>query len=180
MTDYPIIFNGPMVCALLDGRKTQTRRASGPQWQKVKPGDRLWVRETWQQPALCEVQYRATDTTRIGHWHPACGPWRPSNQMPRWASRLTLTVTGVKVERLQAISEDDARAEGISVLPFQDQADPSAWWQSGPGENQARSASASFRRLWKLLYYAPSWDANPEVVAFTFKVDRRNIDEVSP
>lgn len=75
------------------------------------PGDRLWVREAWG-PLAGGVTYRATAFTEC----PDGARWRPSIHMPRWASRLTLEVTDVRVERLQSISEDDARAEGVT--PF--------------------------------------------------------------
>ena len=113
--ERPILLSGPMVRAILDGRKTMTRRLATSPLAKCQPGDRLWVRETWQVPALCGVQYRATDSAPIGHWRPTLGPWRPSIDMPRWASRITLEVTGVKVERLPDISEEEAFANPAVV-----------------------------------------------------------------
>ena len=152
----PILFSGPMIRAILEGRKHQTRRVVKPQpikWHTVKlapyqleeepgvwspltdksedrrcpygvPGDRLWVRETF---ALVEwtdahrvtekdhVLYRADDPNS-SEWRPEDGDrWKPSIFMPRWASRITLEVTEVRVERLQDISEEDVRAEGISA-----------------------------------------------------------------
>jgi hypothetical protein len=152
MKERPILFSGPMVQAILDGRKTQTRRVVKPQpeyWEQTggyhypldkkpyrgapvgrvrsideyrcpygQPGDRLWVRETWHQYAGGEVIYRA-DYGPESYQAGAKG-WRPSIFMPRWASRITLEITGVRVERVQDISADDARAEGVSapdVLP---------------------------------------------------------------
>jgi len=157
--------SGPMVKAILEGRKTQTRRAATPQpvpiaglyfrhcghalWAGYmppgepadiheircpygQPGDRLWVRETW---APCGPQsYPAADMVRHGDdgaIHRAAwdrsppARWRPSIFMPRWASRLTLEVTGVRVERVQEISVADCRAEGVriptddSLLPYE-------------------------------------------------------------
>lgn len=131
-TSRPILFSAPMVRAILDGTKTQTRRAlKGAQpadpvdrWLAAGQvlrcpygalGDTLWVRETWRGDP---VEYRA-DTHSHG---PADGSrdaesvnWRPSIFMPRWASRLTLRITEVRVERLQEISEDDAAAEGVAA-----------------------------------------------------------------
>ncbi|WP_333986168.1 hypothetical protein [Burkholderia orbicola] len=178
MTERPILFSGPMVRAILEGRKTQTRRMIKPQppgdvapitlshyhptivdrygeqapgdeifgaysddgdWGCKspfgEPGDRLWVRETFQgplwdegtwdpdvdyhKPEFCE--YRADggpmpeyvdfeDNLRQG--------WKPSIHMPRWASRITLEITSMRVERLQSISEGDAIAEGAVYTDF--------------------------------------------------------------
>lgn len=182
--DKPIIFSAPMIRALLDGRKTMTRRlawrtfkardgayagvaderALSP-WQRVKPGDRLWVREAW---SLTGEFSDATSKYLRGFYSPervlgrhlrhradadgydeASQAWRPSIHMPRWASRLTLTVTATKIERLAAISDADARAEGVAD-------------------------KAAFFDLWWTLH-KPGDDANPEVVALTFTVEKRNI-----
>jgi len=152
--ERPILFTGEMVCAILDGRKTQTRRivyrngyvpAPGLDLAKIngfmercpygQPGDRLWVRETWKPhcegpiseefPLGTCVKYKADGalikperwTTEQGFWceaHENETRWRPAIHMPRWASRLTLEVTGIHVERLQEISEGDAIAEGFA------------------------------------------------------------------
>ncbi len=132
MKERPILFSGEMVRAILEGRKTQTRRlakvnADGYPCDSLCPycpGDRLWVRETWscgkvfdrtppgQIPTVerdIPVWYAAED----GEESINRGRWRHSIHMPRWASRITLEVTGVRVERLQDISEADACAEGI-------------------------------------------------------------------
>ncbi len=155
MRERGIQFVGPMVRAVLDGRKSVTRRVISPQpnidpgefdsatvnaaWQSGHVdvrcpygvhGDRLWVRETWayfggaeylyqRDPSM--VVYKATraDDLRVPEWasadEPGCdgGRWRPSIFMPRWASRITLEITEVRVERVQDISEEDAVAEGI-------------------------------------------------------------------
>jgi hypothetical protein len=167
---HPILFSGAMVRAILDGRKTMTRRVvkyspmlgdpdqwcgriGEPEFQRIvgdyrrfcpygQPGDRLWVRETWAVHSLqmegqgtgYMLQWRADGATREAAWDggrvsqssetgddvlDCCRRqrdrgWRPSIHMPRWASRLTLAVTEIRVERLQAISEEDARAEGCS------------------------------------------------------------------
>lgn len=167
--ERPILFSGPMVRAILEGRKTQTRRvvkrpfvgADGTPhaaWEAVfdkspdgikewrwrikgaqnsaspigscpygQPGDRLWVRETWQSNGLNwgkpisemsgglgPVHYQATDK---GEWKTYWGSWKPSIRMPRWASRILLEVVSVRVERLQDISAADAKAEGAKQWP---------------------------------------------------------------
>lgn len=161
MTDRPILFSAPMVRALLEGRKTQTRRllklsghkqfsefgpsdTPGYDWhfrradgcwcdhrQSDLPlpyaiGDRLWVREAWRtgnayddlSPAQLggdeQILFEVDGTTI--RWGPRCsepGCYRHARFMPRWVSRLTLTVTDVRVQRLQDISEADCIAEGI-------------------------------------------------------------------
>lgn len=115
MKERPILFSASMVLAILAGTKTQTRRAVRPgtpdDWNRCPygtPGDKLWVRESFcdaRQAAAGRVLYRASGDT-------ACR-WKPSIHMPRTCSRIDLDVIGAGVERLQAISEADARAEGI-------------------------------------------------------------------
>jgi hypothetical protein len=126
------------------------------------PGDRLWVKETYgslledsRTDSECIV-YRA-DEEIDGM------VWSPSMFMPRRYSRLTLTIKSVRVERVQDISEADAKAEGISVLPLQDESDPSAWYQSEPGVHQGRSARASYAMLWDSINAKRgySWESNP-------------------
>lgn len=141
MTERPILFNADMVRAILEGRKTQTRRVLKPgirfagcvaKWQVSSSGgmdlhisgtpcDRFWVRETWglhstepaDGPEGAEVYYRATQ----GDLHSLRYQlWRPSIFMPRWASRISLKLTQVRVVRLQDISEEDAKAEGIGLV----------------------------------------------------------------
>lgn len=190
MTDRPIIFSGPMVRALLEGRKTQTRRIAWiykpipgsddlkrvpSPWQKCQPGDRLWVRENFApHPQSADtVFYKATVDQEPGYpvWS---GPWRPSIRMPRWASRLTLLVEAVKVERLQDISEEDAQAEGI-------------WHQAEgfnippphrPLDDGYDTARDCYADLWEAINGDGSWDANPWVVAVTFRVVKANIDNL--
>jgi len=150
MTEHPIIFNGAMVRAILDGRKTQTRRVIKPH-PKVhhihtcpygQTGDRLWVRETWlatdcaAAPFIgpprdivgtnAHIYYRASLGMQHIKQHPDYRPeteykWRPSIFMPRWASRLTLEVVSVRVERVQDIKLGDIIAEGWSDAPKSDE-----------------------------------------------------------
>lgn len=127
--ERPILFSGPMVRAILSGKKTQTRRVDRGALACPcgVPGDRLWVRENWASGYAmgCSGTLFAADGSFVqgkrGHEK---GPhynaddlppgmlWRPSIHMPRWASRITLEITLVRVERLQSISDDDACAEG--------------------------------------------------------------------
>lgn len=117
--------------------------------------------ETWVQPDIS-----------VNRNLPAWKPWAPSIHMPRWASRLTLIVTGAKIERLNDISEDDARAEGCPLDQDGNSYDPP------PARADCRQdyARYSFRNLWASLHGAASWDANPWVVALAFKVIKANID----
>lgn len=237
MADRPIIFSGPMVGALIEGRKTQTRRvlcqfdperdppSAGPYFAGHKAatwtdsegapwrypgakgaatGDRLYVREAWR----CSAKHDATAPRDLiprsmtiafeaggnianqdskDDWRPSpasyteaewMGRARPSIHMPRWASRLTLTVTDVRVQRLQDISEADAVAEGIERLegskgPNHFTREITGKWS---GSFNAPTAQEVFADLWNSLHGPAAWDANPWVVAVTFTVEQRNID----
>jgi hypothetical protein len=155
------------------------------------PGDRLWVRETWcpgdywtsgvvHDPPE-DIRY-AADNSAISY---ATGEplridtsdwsdpkrWRPSIHMPRWASRLSLDVVSVGVERLHDITEDDARREGIGPLWLQD-GEQGCWYTGDPSKGakmHARTARDAFARLWSEVYGPSAWDANPWVwrVEFT-------------
>ncbi|HDQ4825818.1 TPA: hypothetical protein P9I81_000575 [Klebsiella pneumoniae] len=214
MTERGMIFNSEMVRAILDGRKTQTRRVMNVQpesnqfgllhitsstkrsdigkyhWAESNAtgnhvrsklfscpfgsvGDRIWVRETWQaihdycdeNGHVDERRYaRSIPRHRGNYWHPVYEeswgnenredrefPWRPSIHMPRWASRILLEITDVRVERLRSMSQDDARAEGVIAA-------------SGPME-----AGLAFRELWDSIYGEESWKANPWVWVIEFK-----------
>jgi hypothetical protein len=207
MTDRPIIFSAAMVRALLTGRKFQTRRVlelpsagslcvehgrpykqeADSVYRPVQPiwcvGDRLWVRETWTASGtgvwtIAHARARiARDQRILFAADGGDGPWWSSIHMPREFSRLTLIIESVRVERLQDISHEDARAEGIGVLPLQSANDSSAWWQSGPGIHQARTAVGSYRLLWNSLHGPDAWARNPWVAVIGFDVLRRNIDE---
>jgi len=198
MTDRPIIFSGPMVRALLDGRKTQTRRVLKPQpkygfepwqdedigdwWQSghgeagddilavpYAIGDRLWVRETFRE--IEGDALRATYAADTQSWvkYGGGGPWRPSIHMPRWASRLTLTVTDVRVQRLQDITPANAIAEGIR---------PAA--NSQTIDCDTPNPVDEFAHLWNTIHGPDAWDRNDWVAALTFTVEQRNIDAQDP
>lgn len=121
-----------------------------------QPSDRLWVREAWGEPwhhAQPCYFYRADDDGRVGN-HPDFDGWKPSIHMPRAASRITLEVTGVRVERLQAISAADAISEGIP--------------RGGP-ENPDGIEQREYRVLWEQINGPSSWDANPWVWVVEFR-----------
>jgi len=193
MSDRPIIFSGQMMCALLDGRKVQTRRLAigkngkPSSWQKVKPGDRLWVRENarfggWDPGGdyeIASIGYTADGAFRSAKVpQPSiCQPFKsgkktPSIHMPRWASRLTLEVTATKIERLQNISEEDARAEGVTQRALSDRAQD-RFCRMKPWPELYRPM---FSLLWRDLHGSDAWDANPEVIALSFTVHKANID----
>jgi len=194
MKERPILFSGPMVRAILEGRKTQTRRVVMPQPSLVDgdgvaffdghgqggrgsrdriigcpygaPGDRLWVRETWglfdtqpsDGPERATVFYRADPDL-----HPnflKYQLWRPSIHIPRWASRLTLEVTGVRVQRVQEISEVDAAAEGAGTAAFEVEVPVRAAPLRSP-----ECHKAGFAILWDSINAKRGygWDANPWV-----------------
>lgn len=218
MAERPIIFSAPMVRALLEGRKTQTRRVLKPQfpdWVKeagftcftpeghasgrgiyvdeqgldhgpaekfvrlpYAVGDRLWCREAWRTcaerdavaplslPGDTPLLFECDDPERantLALW----GRLRAAMHMPRRYSRLTLTVTDVRVQRLQEISEDDAAAEGVRRTYAGGE-----WGEEGLIED--------FADLWNSLHGPAAWDANPWICALTFTVERRNIDAATP
>lgn len=151
-------------------------------------GDRLWVREAWRTTCnldgvkprhmdaghLPKITYEADPENRNPLW--AFGKLRPGMYLPRWASRLTLIVTDVRVERVQGITENDARAEGVKLELYDG---PEGWvecpqYLAGPG----------FRNLWDSLNDKPpkrdfGWDRDPWVVAVTFTVHCANIDAMA-
>lgn len=203
MADHSIIFSAVMVEGLLAGLKDQTRRLAWrplrattirraayrppSPWQNVQPGDRLWVREAFALPAnwtrpmaniagsclaagyskvWAPIHYFA-DGAQVnwGDWREhAPGKTRPPIHMPRWASRITLTVTAVRVQRVQDITEEDAKAEGMAATICLPQ---------GPG---APSMRDRFAGLWDHLHGQGAWEANQEVVAISFSVQKGNID----
>ncbi len=240
MTERGMIFNAEMVRAILDGRKTQTRRIMKVQpesnqlglllitdstkhsdigkyhWAESNAtgnhvrsklfscpfgavGDRIWVRETWAilgnedgccidwEEKLCKADersaariYRASCEQRPGNyglwsipddadWKPHTkdylyeGAWRPSIHMPRWASRILLEITDVRVERLNAISQEDAQAEGMELTGWRPTySDP----DSG---GEVLTPYDNFAQLWASIYGDESWNSNPWVWVIEFK-----------
>jgi hypothetical protein len=192
------------------------------------PGDRLYVREAWRaERALdgqnaTEIAEACLDAGYSRIWAPifyeadarmvnfengmVAGRYRHARFMPRWASRLTLTVTEVRVQRLQDISEADARAEGIiwSEPTAEDREWAKAYAEENGGSDEIKgvwlapgtrqgygatkeqrdqmqwgpTAAFAFSCLWNSLHGPDAWDANPWVVALTFTVQRGNIDQI--
>lgn len=228
MSDKPIIFNDAMVRAILDGRKTQTRRvmkpqlgngwefgtasAAGIQYGEItsshpkkgrfgvfirrevmkgsgkfehdlipcpygRPGDLLWVREAWRE------YDNSTECGCLDHCccpptgtpiHRATGDdgeskWRPSIHMPRWASRITLEITRVRVERLQDISVEDARSEGCDVPDLPPEV-------HGVAGDFAADERTTFAILWNRINGAGAWNQNPWVWVIEFRVHHFNVD----
>jgi len=198
--ERPILFSAPMVRAILDGSKTQTRRVVKMRhvaaWHNGvpslftsypygKPGDRLWVRETFTV-----VGYDEERDQILGKAGPPDEPWwgirpagkvslfsekwRPSLFMPRWASRINLEVVNVRVERLQDISEDDALAEGAGWETTGDTSrdlDRLARMTgiTDHGSNLS-TRRAHYALLWESINGPGSWNANPWVWAVEFRV----------
>ena len=180
--ERPIIFSAPMVRAILEGRKSMTRRIvkfndsgrvklNGKQWHIEDPdaingcpygtvGDRLWVKETFMGTKDC-LSYRATDPRQVIEF--GFDRWTPSIYMPRWASRITLEIVSVRVERVREISGPDCIAEGVNKLTRVDDGPPL-------GGNPWREQKAAFRSLWQSINGPGSWDLNPYVWAISFKV----------
>lgn len=232
--ERPILMSGPMVRAILDGRKTQTRRTLkfqanvSPDWEVRttgdyvvahakadksdagsyggiarlsacpygQPGDRLWVRETAAINDTCspskryhfqaEITYQADGAKRLvdadlDHWRTThenfAGKFSPSIHMPRWASRITLEITGVKVERLQDITRDDAFAEGVDrVDPYESNPElppgmPACFRNySREGGWFAADPIASYRTLWgQINGKTHPWKSNPWVWRIDFR-----------
>ncbi|HBU7548602.1 TPA: hypothetical protein MC769_004938 [Klebsiella aerogenes] len=211
MKERGMIFNGEMVRAILDGRKTQTRRPikwkqtrfteigereDGSKWPWSEDaehacdfwhpcpfgavGDRIWVREAFR------VHSRATDVATLVYkssernsWteqthrvpvavcnKPATPEkWTPSLHMPRWASRILLEITDVRVERLNAISEEDARAEGIIDGGCLNCGEP----EPCGCDNPEPDATDAFAYLWQSIYGQENWNADPWVWVIEFK-----------
>lgn len=196
MTERHIDFRPYQVRAALDGRLSQTRRVLKPDPDTLPngfagvrlpyaPGDRLWVREAFSvtndgcYPSW--LRFRADPEGTRGKPYLAENAygsrtkWKPSIHMPRSASRLTLTVTDVRVQRLQEISEEDAIAEGCAWSEAWEGYTPCP--QSGDGRYyNSRSAVDSFEQLWTSLHGPDALDANQWVCALTFTVRHGNID----
>lgn len=209
-----------MVRAILEGRKTQTRRiikeqpysegmrSYGESWawrakekgigwfsgvtaEQIKapcglikslrspygePGDRLWVRECF---GITEGEGQIVYKTAPNYSPVDVCPvdkWKSSIHMPRWASRITLEITGVRVERLQDISEEDALAEGIyrvkigSGYPDLFAPDETSWQEAVEQQQQTyETAKDAFVALWESIHGPGSWEANPFVWVLEFK-----------
>ncbi|WP_250467670.1 hypothetical protein [Caballeronia sp. GAFFF2] len=226
MRDLPILFSGAMVRAILDGRKTQTRRVvkarpgwpigfvggagdqndprcygfedlNTAQWWTLQAdgssdnhqipcpygarGDRLWVRETFQgpmweegtwdpdtdyhSPKYCEYRADGGPTPEYVDFEDNLHQgWKPSIFMPRWASRIALEITGVRVERLEDIGEEDALAEGV-------ERGHEGYHIDGGRHFHAASPRGSFASLWDSLNASRGlgWDVNPWVWVVEFK-----------
>ena len=202
MKERPILFSAPMIRALLAGAKTQTRRAArAPRGYELDgagfgrllcsrpnnstgervvacpygvPGDRLWVRESYA-PAYfgyCRAGYRA-DWTRAAADSCAEPKWTPSIYMPRAASRITLEVTEVRVQRVQSISELDAIAEGCT--PTRDSSSQYYYGAEHPikgGRKVFPTAVCAYESLWDAINGKRpgcSWGDNPWVWCVTFE-----------
>ncbi|PIB51813.1 hypothetical protein AOA57_02930 [Pseudomonas sp. 2588-5] len=224
--ERPILFSAPMVRAILEGRKTVTRRAvqgfqiptedtaiptgDRHRWSAIgqhdprygfcvfgsteaecakelevyapcpygKPGDRLWVREAWQ----ADAQVDSVAPRELSHGEPLRYPadWdfrqtgcamikpgriRPSIHMPRWVSRILLEITDVRVERLQDLNEEQAKAEGVQL--YSDHAELGDWWHVGGIETYSADPRKSFELLWSSV--GGDWEANPWVWVVEFK-----------
>jgi len=217
MQERPILFTTEMVRAILEGRKSQTRRIVKPQpplphlgYMMLAnglatlcgpdypdgddddlpcpygvPGDRLWVRETFlpcrHSGTACkpsEATYvcfrdgaqRFEKNGKTFEWTCENPPdwtgrkFSPSIHMPRWASRLTIDLLAVRVERLLEITEEDAMAEGAPCIDNPDYDD------EDPADDEPQTHIAGFADLWVKINGQESWDANPWVWALTFKV----------
>lgn len=219
MREHPILFSAQMVRAILEDRKTQTRRVVKPQppagtaqvstWHHPdprphffasangefldgwcvpcpygQPGDRLWVRESCRgeelDSGLDGVRYRADDAfipiqntsaasiewlklhTYRGHHGAPAGPWVPSIHMPRWASRILLEITAVRVERLNDISQADAIAEGAP--PSHPSID-----RISQEFGQPDFPRSWYAQLWEQINGPGSWAANPFVWVVGFR-----------
>jgi hypothetical protein len=236
----PILFSAPMIRALLDGRKTQTRRIMKPQPQRNvdgwdwgwpipgkgvtpgtktlwrddnnpgsatahfyspygRPGDLLWVRESFVRGFNCDdsgflitedkdgnelplkTWYRADENKHL-QWADEDGhledrvPWKPSIHMPRTASRITLEITDVRIERPQYISPEDAEAEGINRITHGRNGDYFHFQRTDTHPQNWIHAEDAYRELWQLINGAGSWSADPWIWALTFKVQQCNVD----
>jgi len=217
MKEIPILFSTEMVKAILEGRKTQTRRVMKIQpdfepsfcivdsilsiWKYQfakgkfpkcsgaaskpflcpfgKPGDLLWVRETW-------VWWDGDDVYGPGYYYaetfgqkenvPKGFPsWKPSIHMPKAAARIWLEVTAVRVERLQDISERDCIAEGIeSFRPVPGDGGAETYYKMYDTGKFAPFSKRSFESLWESINGPGSWEQNPWVWVITFKKVERN------
>lgn len=230
--ERPILFSGPMVRAILEGRKTQTRRVVDPSrcpmpgcmdaWQipgndrtfgcpygSEDDGGRLWVKETWRPRIAhghgedaCDcadvvVRYEADGVEKVFRDSETAEDWRMPKAaargnvsplfMPRWASRITVEVTGVRIERLQEIGDEDARAEGVteqisetwSGYDPHTQGYPEYFAEPGPEEGLENvrhhrhvlfTATQAYAQLWDQINgKSTPWASNPLVWVVSFR-----------
>jgi hypothetical protein len=202
MKEHPILFSTPMVQAILEGRKTQTRRIVkmkkeisepvfgytfftpenhisvrgihkngeyGESFIKCpygKKGDVLWVRETWA-PALGDIAFKADYSADVLREPRNKGIWKPSIHMPKAAARIWLEITEVKLERVQDISEEDAKAEGVEFSYADETGNRYRdYYHSGT----IHGAFGSFMTLWCKINGIDNWNSNPWVWVVKFKV----------
>ncbi|WP_059265020.1 hypothetical protein [Acinetobacter baumannii] len=221
MNERPILFNTEMVRAILEGRKTQTRRlvkekliseqaefesGNRPNVIHSEPslkyyidnscpfgqvGDHLWVRETFsyalnEDDHICDKDGNSVWDVKDAHIYFAAseinveGKWMPSIHMPRWASRFSLEITNIRVERLNELSEADAIEEGVEPIIVQDNVKVGNGWAKENRhmwkgyKNKARAyqdtAKDSFNSLWESINGDGSWDLNPWVWVIEFRV----------
>jgi hypothetical protein len=184
--ERPILFNGPMVRALLDGSKTQTRRIvkecrredENPEYGFFpvcpygQPGDRLWVRETFMSSAhgpSAAVKYRADGGVRGGLGDFEGEAWKPSIHMPRSHSRILLEVVAVRVEQLHSMTDSDAVAEGIREVG-RHAGEPLYWFEPiTEAKCGMGSPLEAFANLWHGINGDASWNSNPWVWVVEFK-----------
>ena len=210
MNIKPILFSTEMVQAILEGRKTQTRRITKPQPEegiittafdfkkgfyaskikieenpdrfeitklfkpKYQTGDILWVRETWQttwneNKKSWDTIYKADG----GYWIDDDGimKWKPSIYMPKKRARIFLEVSNVRIERLRDISEDDAIAEGVESFNHGYGGSPvGVWYKDYIYGKFNLKPNFSFKSLWKKINGEDSWNTNPWVWVYEFKV----------
>ena len=220
MKERPIVFSGEMVQAILEGRKTQTRRVIKPQppldewgiskWETSsfevgipylanslrtytcpygQPGDKLWIRETWAHDdpdcdnVYCEnvdhIWYKASEVKIVADSFSGKAHWRSSIFMPRWASRITLEIVSVRVEKVRDISEADAIAEGMiyhdnGLNQYNQQKSSWVWKHEGiedSSNNCLDSARFAFGNLWDSINAERgySWENKPWVWVIEFK-----------
>jgi hypothetical protein len=188
MKERPILFNGDMVQAILSGQKVQTRRPIKPQPSEMlltydgeidsllqkcpfgQPGDRLWVRETWgiNYNPVEHIVYKERDAWMDSY---SDQKWRPSIHMPRQISRILLEIDEIKVERVQDITEDGARAEGAENEKYLDFVD---WANSvAPPGSHIQTLVEHFAAIWDGCYRREEFDpmrfdANPWVWVVKF------------
>jgi len=185
--EHPIIFSSEMVKAILEGRKSQTRRVIKPMMNPIafagfkivgkdkvlqytqtpsgimqhprgerkcpygKVGDRLWVRESWAMGGN-GAYYKTDQDGTVNH------AWKSPLFMPRWASRITLEIADIRVERLQEISEKDAYLEGVNI-----------WYR---GDAEPNTNKEAFEYLWNSLAKKDfKWKDNPWVWVISFWKD---------